>query len=115
MWVWNVQDYSTLASDVGVYTPGPSYFDVAALDVYDGGYTTANYQAMVGAAAGKPIGIAECQFLPYPADLTAQPLWAYAVVWPDFLYAPYQTDNTAQIPALFTDPQVLTLSQMPGW
>ena len=115
VWVWNVQDYSTLPSDVTVYTPGPSHFDVAALDIYDTGYTTTNYQAMTGASGGKPIGVGECQFLPSPSVLAAQPLWAYVAVWPDFLYSPYQTDNSSQIPALFSDSQVLTLSQMPGW
>jgi len=41
-------------------------------------------------------------------------LWAYAAVWPDYLYAPNQSDNSTQIPELFTDSQVLTLAQMPG-
>ena len=98
-----------------MYTPGTNYFDVAALDVYDTGYTGGNYTAMTGASGGKPIGVAECQFLPAPSTLTQQPLWAYVAVWPDFLYSPYQTDNTTQIPELFGDSQVLTLSAMPGW
>jgi hypothetical protein len=115
IWVYNLQDYTTLASDVSAYSPGASYFDVAALDIYDVGYTTQNYQAMIAGAHGKPIGVAECEFLPDPSTLAAQPLWAYAVVWPDFLYPPHQNDNTAQIPALFADSQVITLSQMPGW
>jgi len=110
VWVWNVQDYSTLASDVTVYNPGASYFDIAALDVYDGGYTTGNYTAMVGAAAGKPIGVAECEFLPDPGTLASQPLWTYVAMWPDFF-----SDDTTLIPELFADPKVLTLSAMPGW
>jgi len=110
VWVWNVQDYTTLASDVNVYTPGASYFDVAALDVYDTGYTSGNYQAMLGAANGKPIGVAECQFLPSTDVLSQQPKWAYVAMWPDFF-----SNNTTSIPALFGDSQVLTLSKMPGW
>ena len=115
IWVWNVQDYTTVASDVTAYSPGASYFDVAALDIYDSGYTTGNYDAMVSGSGGKPIGVAECATLPDPSTLTQQPLWAYVAVWPDYLYPPYQDYNTAQIPALFGDSQVLTLSQMPGW
>jgi hypothetical protein len=115
IWVWNVQDYTTLASDVTVYTPGLDYFDVAALDVYNTGYTSGNYAAMTGASGGKPIGVAECQFLPTPATLKSQPLWAYVAVWPDFLYSPNQSDNSTTIPELFGDPQVITLSKMPGW
>jgi hypothetical protein len=115
VWVWNVQDYTTLASDVPVYTPGTSYFDVAALDVYDTGYTSGNYNAMIAGSGGKPIGIAECATMPDPSLLAQQPLWAYVAVWPDFLYSPYQNNNSTQIPELFADTQVLTLSQMPGW
>ena len=115
VWVWNLQDHTTLATDVNDYRPGASYYDVAALDIYDTGYTQGNYQAMIAGAAGKPFGVAECQFLPEPSVLTAQPLWAYVVVWPDFFYPPYQTNNTKQVPELFSDPQVLTLSAMPGW
>jgi hypothetical protein len=100
---------------VGVYTPGTNYFDIAALDVYNTGYTTGNYGAMVGASGGKPIGVAECADMPYPSTLSAQPLWAYVAVWPDYLYSPYQNYNSAQIPQLFSDSQVITLSQMPGW
>jgi hypothetical protein len=31
-------------------------------------------------------------------------------MWPDFF-----SDDTTSIPALFGDPQVMPLSQMPGW
>jgi hypothetical protein len=110
IWVWNVQDYDTLASDVGVYNPGADYFDIAALDVYNTGYTQTNHDAMIGAANGKPIGIAECQILPTPDLLKQQPEWAYVAMWPDFF-----NDNTSAIPALFNDPTVLTLASMPGW
>jgi hypothetical protein len=110
IWVWNLQDYDTLASDTSQYTPGPSYFDVAALDVYNTGYTSGNYQAMTGIAGGKPVGVAECQILPSPDVLQQQPLWAYVVMWPDFFGM-----NTGTIPALFGDSRVLSLSAMPGW
>ena len=110
VWVWNLQDYSTLAADVPSYAPGADYFDVAALDVYDSGYTDGNYQAMLAGAGGKPIGVAECQLLPDPGTLAAQPKWTYVAMWPDFF-----SDDTTQIPALFDDPTVLTRSNMPGW
>jgi hypothetical protein len=110
VWVWNLQDYTTLAADVPQYTPGADFYDVAALDVYDTGYTTGNYQAMLTAGGGKPIGIAECEYLPTPDVLTAQPSWAIVAMWPDFF-----SDDTTSIPALFGDPQVMPLSQMPGW
>jgi Glycosyl hydrolase family 26 len=78
IWVWNVQDFDSLASDVTAYNPGSAYFDIAALDVYNTGYTTGNYNAMLGAAAGKFVAVAECQFMPSQAILTQQPKWLYA-------------------------------------
>jgi hypothetical protein len=110
IWVWNLQDYTTLGADTAEYTPGADSFDLAALDVYNTGYTSGNYQAMVAIAAGKPIAVAECQFLVTPDVLDQQPLWTYVALWPDFFDA-----NTSTIPALFGDSRVLGLSQMPGW
>ncbi len=110
VWVWNLKDIPSLPGDVTSYAPGPSYFDVAALDVYDQGCSDSNYQAMQQASLGKPIGIAECEALPDPATLAAQPLWTYAVLWPDFF-----SQDTTLIPQLFGDPTILTLSDMPGW
>jgi mannan endo-1,4-beta-mannosidase len=112
IWVYNVQDYTTLADDVGNYSPGASYFDIAALDVYNTGFTTQNYQAMVGIAAGKPIGVAECYTLMNPSLLTNQPLWTYVAMWPDEVTS---SANASVIPALFQDTQVVKLAQMPGW
>ncbi|RYG02375.1 MAG: hypothetical protein EOO07_33065, partial [Chitinophagaceae bacterium] len=50
IWVWNLQDFANLASDLNTYDPGSEYYDVLSLDVYwsDGtGLTTAKYNAMV--------------------------------------------------------------------
>ncbi|HEX4462179.1 MAG TPA: glycosyl hydrolase, partial [Polyangia bacterium] len=112
IWVWNVQDYDTLPADVGQYTPGPDYFDIAALDVYDTGYTTTNYNAMVGAAAGKPIGVAECYTMPTAGNMASQPLWTYIAMWPDEIT---ENGNEQILPALFADDQIVKLAQMPGW
>jgi mannan endo-1,4-beta-mannosidase len=112
IWVYNVQDYTTLADDVANYSPGAAYFDIAALDVYDSGFTTGNYDAMVQIAAGKPIGIAECYTLMNPSVLASQPLWTYVAMWPDQITS---SANAQVIPALFNDDQVVKLAQMPGW
>jgi hypothetical protein len=110
IWVWNLQDYSTLASDTSQYTPGPDYFDIAALDVYNTGYTSGNYQAMTGIANGKPVAVAECAQMITTDQLQQQPAWVYVAIWPDFF-----GQNGSSIPALFNDNQILKLSQMPGW
>ena len=108
IWVWNVQDFKSLASDVTTYNPGSDYFDIAALDVYNTGYTSGNYHAMLGAAGGKFVAVAECQFMPTEAILSAQPKWLYAMLWPDF----YANND---LPTLYSVSSVLTEDEMPGW
>jgi hypothetical protein len=109
IWVWNVQDFNSLSSDVTSYNPGTRYFDIASLDVYNTGYTSGNYNAMLGAAGDKPIAIGECQFMPSLDILKQQPKWLYAMLWPDF-YA-----NNPNLSALYNSDSVLTEDEMPGW
>jgi hypothetical protein len=108
IWVWNVQDFDSLSTDVGTYSPGTDYFDIAALDVYNTGYTSGNYNAMLGAAGSKFVAIAECQFMPSQAILSQQPKWLYAMLWPDF----YANND---LPTLYGAASVLTEDEMPGW
>jgi mannan endo-1,4-beta-mannosidase len=113
VWIWDLQDFSTLSDDVNAYNPGSSYYDIVALDVYDGsGYTTAKYNTMVSIAAGKPIAIGECEVLPTAAQLLAQPKWTFFMSWSELTYA---GNTTAQLKALYTAPNVITLDKMPGW
>ena len=81
IWVWNVQDLRGFGTDIvsegsSGYNPGPSYFDVATLDIYQG-FDQWKYDVMdgVASATGKPIGIGECKTLPSEAVLANQPKW----------------------------------------
>ena len=112
IWVWNVQDFDNLDTDVDAYTPGPDYFDIATLDIYNNGYTASNYNAMQRIASGKLIAIGEDQFVPSPELLAQQPKWLYQMLWPDFIDDPR---NRAVLPSLYGAPNVLTLDRMPGW
>lgn len=112
IWVWNVQDFNSLATDVDAYTPGPDYFDIASLDIYINGYTDANYTTMQRISAGKPIAIAENQYVATAAQLAAQPKWIFQMLWPDFIDDPR---NRAALPGLYSAGNVLTLDEMPGW
>lgn len=85
LWVWNVQDFTSLSTDVDAYSPGSAYFDIATLDVYNTGYTQSNYDAMRRISGGKPIAIGECRFMPTAALLAQQSRWVYAMLWPDFI------------------------------
>lgn len=110
IWVWDLQDFATLTSDVVQYAPGPDYFDIAALDYYDGGYLASEYATMQTAAAGKLIAIGECSTLPTADELAQQPDWSFFMLWPDFI-----GQNAGALPALYAAPNVVTLGQMPGW
>lgn len=110
IWVWDIQDFGSLGSDVSDYNPGTDYYDIAALDVYDGGYDAWKYNAMKGIPGGKPIAIGECQVVPRSDELAAQLGWAFFMLWPDFL-----DDNAGALPGLYSAPNVITRDQMPGW
>lgn len=113
IWVWDLQDFGTLDSDVTVYNPGDDYWDVAALDIYDGsGYTMAKYNTMVNAAKGKPIAIGECQKLPTAAQLKAQPKWTFFMGWSELEFS---NNTDTEIKNLHTASNVITLDEMPGW
>ncbi|RYU90897.1 glycoside hydrolase [Mucilaginibacter terrigena] len=113
VWVWDMQDFGTLESDMNSYNPGADYWDIAALDFYDGsGYTAAKYNIMVAAAKGKPIAIGECDKLPTAAQLSAQPKWTFFMSWSELTFS---ANTDAQVKALYTSPNVVNLDKMPGW
>lgn len=113
IWVWDLQDFGTLSDDVNSYNPGDTYWDVAALDVYDGGgYTMAKYNTMVKAAGGKPIAIGECSVLPTVDILKEQPKWTFFMSWSELTF---NNNTNAQIINLYHGSNVVTLDRMPGW
>ena len=115
IWVWDLQDFSSLSSDLANYNPGASYWDVLALDMYysDGqGYTTAKYNALVNTAGSKPIAIGECEVLPTPSLLAAQPKWAFFMGWSELVF---NKNSTAAIQQAYGASNVVTQNEMPGW
>ena len=110
IWVWDVQD---LSWDFDRYDPGEAYYDLAALDVYDGsGYTSAKYEAMKKASPHRPIAIGECQKLPTASELSAQPLWSFFMGWSELVA---ENNSDVAIRELFGASNVITLDEMPGW
>ena len=112
IWVWNVQDFGSLASDVWDYHPGGEYFDIASLDIYGGGYDTWKYEAIRDAAGAAPFGIGECAVVPSSTLLEQQPNWAFFMLWPDFLQ---ENADDGRLAPLYSAPNVVTRGQMPGW
>jgi len=115
IWVWDMQDFGSLQSDLVTYNPGEEYWDVLALDVYDGkGFTTANYTAVLNAAKGKPIAIGECEKLPTLAQIAAQPKWTFFMGWSELVFES-KNNTSEQLKTLLKGSSVITLDEMPGW
>ena len=115
IWVWDLQDFRTLSSDVNTYDPGSKYWDILALDVYgsDGKmYTTSKYNIIKAKAGDKPIAIGECQNLPTPGILVAQPRWSFFMGWAELVFSHNTIYN---INRLYYSSNVITLDKMPGW
>jgi mannan endo-1,4-beta-mannosidase len=110
VWTWDVQD---LDWSWAGYDPGAAYWDVLAMDMYDdAGYTARKYETILSLAGDRPVAIGECERLPTPAELSAQPRWTFFMPWAELVY---KGQDEAQIRALYTDPRVVTLDEMPGW
>jgi mannan endo-1,4-beta-mannosidase len=115
IWVWDVQDFGSLTSDLTDYNPGSDYWDILAMDMYGSdqkGYTLEKYNACVAAAAGKPIAIGECQQLPTAEELKDQPKWTFFMSWAELTV---KHNPLEQIKKLYESPNVITLEEMPGW
>jgi hypothetical protein len=115
VFVWDLQDFGSLSSDLTSYDPGSGYWDVLALDVYwsDGtGFTSAKYNAVVSKAGGKPVAIGECGSLPSASLLSSQPRWTFFMGWAELVQ---QQNTNAAISALYNAGNVATLDEMPGW
>lgn len=115
IWVWNLQDFGSLANDLNNYDPGWNYWEVLTMDVYwsDGqGYTSSKYNAIVNKAAGKPIGIGECGALPSPALLDSQPLWTFFMGWSEWVW---NKNSASEIQNAYRSDRTLLLNEMSGW
>ena len=113
IWVWDLQDFRSLAQDVSVYNPGENYWDLLALDVYDGsGYSTEKYNIISKASEGKPIAIGECERLPTIEQLRSQPRWSFFMGWSELEFS---SNTLNEIRAIHGSTEVLTLDKMPGW
>ena len=121
IWVWDVQDFGSLASDVNSYNPGNEYWDIAALDVYDKNdqtqvyYSASKYQAMVGIPGNDPIALGEVGKLPSASELQNQPLWTFFMGWASEVWKPEFNNTNQDIINLYNASNVITLDEMPGW
>jgi len=114
IWVWDIQDFGTLADDAKAYNPGNEYWDIAALDIYNdkSGYSMEKYNIMLSVCNGKPLAIGECKKLPTPEQLLEQPKWTFFMGWSEL---EFENNSIEQIKVLHNTPNVVTLDKMPGW
>lgn len=114
VWVWNLQDFSTLSSDVNDYDPGNEYWDMLSMDMYwsDGkGYEKSKYDAIRNKAAGKPIAIGEAEDLPSPSLFTSQPDWTFFMGWAELTF----NNSDSKLNTIYSSEKVITRDEMPGW
>lgn len=113
IWVWNANAPRDIpqdeAYDYTLYYPGPDYVDVLATDVYHFDYEQSEYEELLGLANGKPIALGEVGQLPKPEILEAQPMWAWFMVWSQWL----ETHNTLErVQRVYAHPATLTHDEL---
>lgn len=114
IWVWDIQDFKTLAKDAVDYNPGEQYWDLLALDIYDdkSGFSQEKYDIIVKASGNKPIAIGECQKYPTAEILSKQPKWTFFMGWSELVFS---HNSTAEIDSLMKAKNVISLDEMKGW
>jgi mannobiose 2-epimerase len=109
IWVWNTNGPRQLINDEAYayedYFPGLDFVDVLATDVYHSDYRQSHHDDLAHLGQGKVIALGEVGEVPTPDILAHQPLWAWFMIWGNFV----DTHNTPQqMRALYGCPRVLT-------
>jgi mannan endo-1,4-beta-mannosidase len=110
LWVWNASTPNeTILPYVDCY-PGHDVVDVLAVDIYANEFFQHTYDGLVALAEGRPVALGEVGNAPTPELLEAQPLWAWFMIWTNFL----TNENTPDaLKALFTCPRAI--NRPAGW
>ncbi len=110
IWVWDMQD---LDYNWSVYNPGNDYWDIFALDVYNGdGFTTQKYNTALSVAGDKPIAIGECAVLPTASQLASQPRWVFCMSWAELTFS---SNTNSAIQNLYWATNVLVRNELPSF
>jgi beta-mannanase len=108
IWVWDMQD---LSYDWADYNPGNDYWDIFAVDVYNGDYfTDYKYNQALSVAGNKLIAVGECDKLPTSAELKNQPRWSFVMSWAELTFS----HNTGEeIQNLYWADNVIVREELP--
>ncbi|MBQ9886365.1 MAG: carbohydrate-binding protein [Lachnospiraceae bacterium] len=110
IWVWDMQD---LSYDWDQYNPGENYWDVLAVDFYNGdGYTSFKYNYALGIAGSKMIAIGECDKLPTSSTLYSQPRWVFCMSWAELTFS---YNNNSEIQNLYWAENVIVKNELPSF
>jgi len=109
LWVWNTNTPRQLIQDEAFayedFFPGTDCVDVLAADVYHRDYRQSHHDELFGLGGGKLIALGEIGQVPAPEILVRQPLWAWFMIWADWV----NTHNSPkEIQDLYGSPRVLT-------
>jgi mannobiose 2-epimerase len=109
IWVWNTNAPRQLIDDEAYayedYFPGIDYVDVLATDVYRSDYRQSHHDDLAKLGQGKIIALGEVGEVPTPDILARQPLWAWFMIWGNFV----DTHNTPQqMRDLYNYPNIVT-------
>ena len=115
LWVWDANAPRRLPGDEAYayddYFPGLDCVDILAADVYHADFRQSHHDELLELGGGKLIALGEVGEVPSPEVLSLQPLWAWFMIWGDFV----DTHNSpAQIRTLYGDPRVMTHADFPS-
>ncbi len=109
IWVWDMQD---LDYNWANYNPGNNYWDIFAVDFYNGdGYTSKKYQTALDVAGNKLIAIGECDTLPTASELQNQ-RWVFFMSWAELTFS---YNSNSKIQNLYWAGNVLVQDELPSF
>ena len=110
IWVWDMQDLSYDWSD---YNPGNDYWDIFAVDVYNGDYFTSyKYNLAEKIGGNKLIAVGECDKLPTSNELYQQPKWSFVMSWAELTF---QKNTGTEIQKLYWADNVIIREELPNF
>lgn len=114
IWVWNANAPRDIPGDQAYsykdYYPGHQYVDVLATDVFNFDYEQKDYKELLSLAEGKLVALGAVGELPKMEILSAQPKWAWFMVWGSWL----ETHNTLErVMTIYSLRETLTLDELP--
>ena len=110
IWIWDMQD---LSYDWEEYNPGNDYWEIFAVDVYNGDYYT-SYKYNLASKIGrdKLIAIGECDKLPTSKEIYAQKEWSFIMSWAELTF---EKNTETEIQHLYWADNIIIREELPDF